>query len=320
MADTKKFMKVEEKVQLEPGMEIEMKDLQFSSSDSQGNTFLLNCKLETRGEQNREGYEIKPGLWRVNPQEGIMRMDLPNEAYIMTRTATEITRHLDAFRNKVDVYRKYNLPPKRALLLSGDPGVGKSALIRHFLRQVAAQERTCVLYVDCTQQPYEALTQMFMEANPKDVDFILLVIEDVGGTELQERGNNVHGTLLNFLDGNRALFRIPTLIVATTNFLDLLGKVLKRPGRFDIIMEVEPPQFDEMCVLVEGVLGRSLSSAERDAFKSSGFTPAFCIEAIVRSEVMDWPIAESIEQLKKQRGLVTGEANERRMGFTDDDD
>jgi SpoVK/Ycf46/Vps4 family AAA+-type ATPase len=165
---------------------------------------------------------------------------------------------------------------------------------------------------------------MFMNTDTEKVDLILLIVEDLGGTATDERGTNVNTTMLNFLDGNRDVYRVPTMIVATTNYLDQLQETLtSRPGRFDVVTVVKPPKFEEICFLVESCVSRQLTAPERKALEPTGFTPAYCIEAVVRSELYDITLEEAVAELQEQRERAKSKSHMTRnakMGFDRDDE
>jgi hypothetical protein len=323
MARPKRIATVTSVQKLEAGVTFELNEFQVSAATPDGTITMVNMDIREVGSNKNSGYTVKPGAWRVTPEDGLMHLDLPDETYYETKTAKDLLNHMNVFKNKLDVYKKYNLTPRRGILLGSEPGVGKSSAIRYFCRQIKSNERVCILKIDSSAVNFEVVTDMFMKLDSSLVDFIVLVIEDIGGTGLDEKVQQVGATLLNFLDGNSECFKVPTLIVATTNYLDCLGGTLTdRPGRFDCVIQCELPSDDEIFFIAESVVKRTLTDDERKALKGTGFTPAYSIESIVRSELYDISIEDSVAQLKDQKEKAkTKDFNKqtKRMGFDQDD-
>jgi SpoVK/Ycf46/Vps4 family AAA+-type ATPase len=133
---------------------------------------------------------------------------------------------------------------------------------------------------------------------------LTLIVEDIGGSNLDERSSDVSSTLLNFLDGNDGIFKIPTLIIGTTNHLDMLSdSIISRPGRFDIVLQLQPMGKVESVKLAENFIKRELTESEKNAIATEGFTAAYIKEAIVRHRLDDISLEESVAQIKTQRKL-----------------
>jgi hypothetical protein len=307
------------------GTQIDFCDMQLSASNSNGDIYMAQFSFEDdNGKSKYTNYKISPGSWRITPKDGLIEWTLSDEVYFETGTVTEILRHMRAFLNKKEVYKKFGLDCKRGVLTGGIAGCGKSSAIRHLTRTAMKEDpKICILRIDSDQVDTEILIQMFMNANPDDVSCVILILEDIGGANLSERVEDVDKQLLNFLDGNGSCFKVPTLIVATTNYLDTLTAVLTdRPGRFDVVLQVKLPTDPEVFQIVEGVAQRCLSDDEKRALAGKGFTPAYCIEALVRSELYDIPVGEAVEQLKVQRQLSQDHAHaqkNKRVGFNQDE-
>jgi ATP-dependent 26S proteasome regulatory subunit len=225
--------------------------------------------------------------------------------------------------SKLDIYKKRKIAPKRGFLFGSEPGIGKSSLINYFCRQIIKMPKACILRVDSQQVSFETLIDMFSNTQESSASLILLVIEDIGGSGLEERAGRVDSEMLNFLDGNADVFKIPTLIVATTNYLDILNKTLtSRPGRFDIVREVEPPKDEEIIFLVEKFMDRELSADEKQLFAGTKMTPAYSKEAVLRHELYDIPLADAVTEVLLQRKKAESgslKKDQRSMGFNDND-
>lgn len=252
-------------------------------------------------------WQIKPGLWWLHVEKGLLPLQEEQELYFETRTSNKLLQLLRTFLKNNDKILKYK-KTKRAYLLHSDPGMGKSALIRYFCREALKTEGTSVIKVN-GDVDFNILQHMFLMDYHKDVKYIILVIEDFGKKDYVYNQNIFNPSCLNFLDGNVQLFRAPTLILTTTNFAKELGNQLtSRPGRFNKIIKVQPPTDEEVFELAESYLGRKLKEEEMQAFCGKQFTPDYCLEAIVRSELEEISIAKAIEEIIDERqGIVNWE-------------
>lgn len=313
-------VKVLSVTRLVPGVEVELHDFQISASDSDGLITMVDFGLAPASQYHLHNYEIKPGFWRITPENGMQPLELPEETYFETETSKKLLKFFNNFRTKLHIYDKYKLKKKRSILLGSVPGVGKSSLINYFLRSLKTKEGVCVLKIDSADVSWETVTQMFMKSNSESSKLIVLVIEDIGGTGLDNRYDRVQSDMLNFLSGNSDIFKIPTLIVATTNFLnELSGTLTDRPDRFDRVEQVEPPKDEEVMILVEAFIGRPMTDTEKKALLGKRFTPPYCIEAITRSEIDELTIEEAVEELVKQREKAQNKKHGERssnLGFS----
>lgn len=251
-------------------------------------------------------YQIRTGNYTLNPQEGMILIPNSDEKFYETRTSTYLKNIFSNFFAKSFLLREKFKKNKRAYLLYSQPGMGKSALIRNFCAYTLKNKGTAVVFVDGDVN-FNMLTHIFLRPYADDVERIILVIEDFG------RKDNVNGSTLynpsclNFLDGSPGLFRVPTMILCTTNYVRELGPHLtNRPGRFNSLIEVSPPTDDEIFELVEGVSGVSLSDEQKQYFRGRNVTPDHVIEAIIRHEMEDLSLENAIDQVLSEReGIVT---------------
>lgn len=300
---------IREITKIEKGARIPLSDFQIAYSSDDGTPYLVNLDLEEDVENKTADYKIQPGLWRITPKQGMMPLLYENKTYFETETYAKITKFFNNFLSGFDIYEKLGIPKKRGMLLGSIPGCGKSSLINHFIRENLKKfDGACVMRIDSEDVSWELIMQMFLKAKATDAKFIMLVIEDIGGTGLQERNNgHVSADLLNFLDGTSDTFKIPTFIVGTTNYIDNVGQTLSdRPGRFDVVHEVSPPSAEECFKLMEDFLQklypeRKLSDTEKSLLRKDKLTPAYCQEMVIRSALTGDSLEETIEEVLQQK-------------------
>jgi DNA replication protein DnaC len=249
-------------------------------------------------------WQIKPGAWWLHIEKGFLQLQEEQELYFETKTSNKLLHLLRSFMSNNEKMLKYK-KTKRSYLLHSDPGMGKSALIRHFCREALKTEGTSVIKVS-GDIDFNILQRIFLMEYNTDVKYIILVIEDFGKKDWSYNQNLYNPSCLNFLDGNVQLFRVPTLILTTTNFAKELGNQLtSRPGRFNKIIKVVPPTDEEVFELAENYLNRQLTEDEKRAFSGKEFSPDYCLEAIIRSDLEEIPIASAIEEILEERqGIV----------------
>lgn len=135
---------------------------------------------------------------------------------------------------------------------------------------------------------------------------LILIIEDIGGGshEGYSRRDEVSSSLLNLLDGISNVFKLPTLIISTTNHPEnLMASLAQRPGRFDMMLEVESPNFSERVALVEFIAKRVLTDEEKASLNEKhnkgveNFSVAHLQEIVMRSRLHQKSIAVVVDEL-----------------------
>jgi len=326
MSSKFKVKKITKFDQLEEGKEVEIptSDLCLTSQ----NSIVQFEYLED--EQGQEKYIIKPGVYTVNRSMGGLKLDTTElrddnllTSVINTKT---IMFEVDLFFRKLHIYDKLKLPKKRAILLYSDPGFGKSSAIRQTVRELRKKDPGTVALIwptsDIRAEDFSKFLSFAVEYSEECTNLIL-IMEDIGGNE-EEGGRirEVNSGLLNMLDGVNVVFKLPTFIIATTNYpANLLSTLSDRPGRFDQMMELEPLHFEEQVALTEFIAKRPLTKEERDAFSSIGartLSIAHLNEIVIRSELHDKTFAAIIKEMADHQARVKTSFDKRgRMGLRD---
>lgn len=274
----------------------------------QNEKFLLQFKYIRPDEDAK--LEIKPGTFRLtSSMAGVVlnKIELTNEPLLETiNNTSSIIKEAKKFFSRLHVYKKRNRQMKRGVLLYSPPGMGKSQAIKKFCRELIAEDSGTVVFIWPTSEieaddvsKFLSIRSMFLPECTR----LILVVEDIGGGERD--GDNgrmaVDSGLLDLLDGQGVNFKLPTFIVATTNHPEnLLASLADRPGRFDLVMELKAPSYEERCALVEFIAGHPLDDITRVALKSRGaesFSIAHLNEVVIRADLDDKTYAQVIQEL-----------------------
>lgn len=252
--------------------------------------------------------QIRCGIHKFDSNEGMVEIENSEEVFFETKTSAYLKKLFFNFFEKSTLLRDKFKKNKRAYLLYSDVGMGKSALIRDFCRHALKKTGTAVIIADGDVN-FSYLTNVFLKKYDENVERIILVIEDFGKKDNLSVGAMYNPTCLNFLDGTSGLFRVPTMILCTTNFVKELGPQLtNRPGRFNKIIQVLPPTDEEIFELVEGIGNIKLIEKQKQVFKGRNMTPDHVIEAIIRHELEEISLEEAANQVMKEReGIVSWE-------------
>lgn len=249
-----------------------------------------------------------------------------------TNAATEIRKRIDAFFNKLDVFREEGIEnPKRGMLVHSGPGVGKTTTITKVMNEYVQENNTCVLvWPSDTVHPDDVQEFLGSECDWSGIDRFLLVIEDLGG------GSDIWGTqhqktpaaLLNFLDGIEAVFKKPTFIIATTNNASAFSSnIISRPGRFDVVLGLPSPSAEERMDLLKFFCKDKFVINDKDDAKlrklTDGFSAAHLKEVYIRARIDEKTLIETATEIKKhidkissQKGLDPEQAEaSQSLGF-----
>jgi transitional endoplasmic reticulum ATPase len=146
-------------------------------------------------------------------------------------------------------FKKFGLRPPKGILLFGPPGTGKTLLAKAVATESGANfiaVRGPEIFSKWVGESEKTVREIFRKARmaAPAVIFIdeidaLATARGLGGDSLVSE--RVVAQLLAEMDGVKALENV--VVIAATNRPDLVDPALLRPGRFDRIIYVPPPDF-----------------------------------------------------------------------------
>lgn len=285
-----------------------VKELGESDLCFQSGTDIIQLAYKDGDEERK--FEIKPGFYTLAEDAAGLKtskIEFRKRDLLEDVTSTKsIIREARLFFSKLDVYDKLNRPKKRGVLLYSAPGFGKSSSIEKFCVDFAAEDPGTVVIVWPTSEiEADSIVHFFSHRAEytKDCTRVILIIEDIGGREPGDyRGSQgVNSGLLNLLDGIGVTFKLPTFIVATTNHPEsLLQALADRPGRFDLLLKLNPPTHEEKIRLLTFISKRELTDEEKECIGRKGteeFSVAHLEEIAVRSLLHDKSYSDVVTEM-----------------------
>lgn len=293
--------------ELNVGEKIEESDFSILT---QNNTFVQMQFHED--EDEIVSYDVAPGVWTIQKKVNTLCLNktvFSKDEILSSFVHTEaITDKIDRFFKKLDVYKKFGIEvPKRGLLLYGPPGSGKTTIINKVSEIYASDNKTAIIV--WTTDKYDAydVKEFIKTFNYiKGVEKIILIVEDIGGVEIDQVKMKSDSSLLSLLDNQEKTFKIPTLILATTNFPEVfLGNLTNRPQRFDDKIEVGYPPAEYRIKLLQFFCKEHMELSEEALKliahdKCKEFSPAHIKECIIRSAIYDKKIEETILEIRSE--------------------
>ncbi len=165
------------------------------------------------------------------------------------------------------VYRSWALDIPRGILLTGGPGLGKTASVRAVARELKNDVILMELrYMDIASKwvdyPIEQLKSFFSMAEEQSKEKHVIIFIDEIDSMIPQRSDNLHETsmkrvnvFLAWMDGGFSKLRNVTLIGAT-NYPEGIDTAAKRPGRFDKIIEYVPLTASAIMQGLQNHMGR----------------------------------------------------------------
>lgn len=133
------------------------------------------------------------------------------------------------------------IPSSRGVLLVGEPGTGKTMIVKHIIRSLS---ELSIIVVTPDELGRGSIRRIFQHARRMSPCMVVLEdIDNVGAISRDIAQHPILGELLVAMDGTDGNSGV--IAVATTNNLSLLdGAIRSRPGRFDRVIAVEAPTSD----------------------------------------------------------------------------
>jgi transitional endoplasmic reticulum ATPase len=186
-----------------------------------------------------------------------------------------------------DQMRKMGLPLKRAVLLEGPYGTGKT-LAGYLTAQISQEHGWTFIYGRPGRDELEDVMATARLYQPAVVFF-----EDVDAVAHADGVDHV-SRMLDILDGIQSK-GTEIICILTTNHIERIHKGMVRPGRLDAVIHIGALDPAAIERLVHSLVPDSLLSTDVDwtlvGEAMHGFMPAFCKEAIDRA--MRWNLARN---------------------------
>lgn len=184
-------------------------------------------------DENIEVYVYKNGSWeRLDANASPRSLE---SIILDTDIKKEIISNIDNFHSNEDFFKSAGLPWKLTYVLHGEPGTGKTSLIK----ALASHYNKKLHVLNITQLNDKEFEDSIRSVEPGSI----LAIEDfdsAGGTHKREGDNTPQRlsltAILNTLDGLVQLNDV--IIFLTTNHLEMIDEALYRKGRVDFILEI----------------------------------------------------------------------------------
>lgn len=262
--------------------------------------------------------DVNPGVYTiVRTAYGVdlqaTQLNLANLLEKINNTA-QIINQVYTFFNKLAVYEELGIAKKRSVLLYSDPGFGKTSAINKTIDKLMKEDPGTVALIWPTSEINAEMVGKLLSfaADYKGCTRMVLVAEDIGGNEEEGsyRPREVNSSLLNLLDGVNVVFRIPTFIIATTNYpQNLLSALADRPGRFDELVRLPNLSMEERIDLASFIAKRELTEEERDALAleaASRLSIAHIKELVVRSRLHDKTFSQIVKEMNEHTEQFKG--------------
>lgn len=226
-----------------------------------------------------------------------------------------ILDQIKTFWSKKDIYREHGLLHKRGIFMYGNPGCGKTSIIRLLCDEILKMNGI-IFTIDDFKNAGKFISE-FRSAEPERP--ILTIQEDIEGFFDGSAGPDQLKAALSFLDGENQANNIVHL--ATSNEPEKLAdRFIKRPGRFDLIVGIHAPSEETRRAYLEYVDPNLKEDVLNDIVtQSKGLSLAYLRELISTYVCLGIPLEETIKRLKsdsKKKLLKNPKNGEEKFGFT----
>jgi len=151
-----------------------------------------------------------------------------------------------------DLFESANVKPPKGIMLTGPPGTGKTLLAKALANQSNVNfisikgAELLSKYVGESEKAVREVFQKAKQVSPAiiffdEMDALAPKRSDADSNRVSER---VVSQLLSELDGIEEL--VDVFVLASTNRVDMVDPAILRSGRFDMIIEIPPPNESEI--------------------------------------------------------------------------
>jgi len=197
----------------------------------------VSLKLLRKYEELQEKYSRRTIKSETGAAEEKQRYSW-NQVGGLEQVKKELIEAVETPLTKPQLYEKYKIKPPKGILLYGPPGCGKTLMAK----VVAGQCGAHFLSVDLKKETTDGIKEWFIRARENKPS--VLFFDEIDSIAASRdfgmmAGHGLVTQLLVELDGMEDLKQV--VIIAATNKPDHLDSALMRPGRFDRLIYIPPP-------------------------------------------------------------------------------
>jgi hypothetical protein len=226
-----------------------------------------------------------------------------------------ILDQIDTFWKREELFKQTGLLHKRGILMYGPAGCGKTSIIRLLCDDVVRRDGIVIMVTNCRLA--ETALGGIRQIEPRRP--ILTIIEDIETFMGQSDESSSARALLALLDGETQVDHIVHL--ATTNKPEQLeDRIVKRPGRFDLVVGLNHPVADARKAYLHNLLHEHVTEAELQEMvdETEGLGLAHLRELVVANYCLGLDRKETLKRLKSnfKKTLKVKKGAQENMGFT----
>lgn len=228
------------------GLESDLLDAIFSQTDSSNSPEYSNITSATDTAKSPSN----PNTGNDHSQRSMITSSVPKTTWDdiggLSETKKLVREAVEWPLTRSKELKKFGIKPPRGVLLYGPPGCGKTLIARAVatsLRSSFFSISAASVYQMYLGESERVVRELFALARQRSPSVVFIdEIDAMVGKRGKVTGvsERVLSTFLNEMDGVTELNEV--VVVAATNRIDDLDEALKRPGRFDCLIEVKPCQ------------------------------------------------------------------------------
>lgn len=270
-------------------------------------------------------YPVSAGIWKINAstngyflEKTSFVKDLILEEFTNTK---KIETTVDCFLNNLHLYKEFGIEvPKRGILLYGPQGTGKSTAISKCIEKYVSDEKTAVIIWHSAKFEAYQVKDFIAVFDYKNVEKLILVIEDLGGIENEDATIASDQSLLSLLDNQEKTFTIPVMIIATTNFpQNFAANITNRAGRFDDKIEIGYPDAEARMALLKFFANEWATPEALEYVQSKKcerLPPSQLRESYIRCRLHSKTLLETLKEMTEESELYEKAFSKRSgLGF-----
>lgn len=239
---------------------------------------------------------LETGIYNIRmDMMGVLfeKTEVKTDALIKINTSkyNNLMEEIKKFRESTttEKYNKLGFVNKRAFIIHSIPGTGKSCLLKQVMEDVT--KAGDIVFIASDLYAMAEGLRKFREVEPTRKALVIL-------EELDEMLYSGSKQLSDMLDGPTSIGEV--FYLATTNHIDRIPARMKRPSRFDRVVEMGPPSKEDRLEYFKAKLGLNESEDRLKEFaaKTEGFTFAHLKEFLVSVCCLGNDVDETIERLQ----------------------